>query len=445
METKTRVKVSDSILNEFAESQIVNEVNSAVDFNQSQTSSETSESGFDLPDGHDVLTSPFRSAASNDEGGEDSESGRIEAEETETAFEEVEGWQPKSATESDPESEAVVEASFGSVDPNNGQEFFGFLLPLIMPAIKALAPTVIKAATGLVPKILPGLIGVKKPKVPANILAALKSFNVPPSVLKMLETGEAGSDEFSDGESSESGETNEAMQQQIEAMEMVIGADDRVRINDTTKTPWKRICHLRITAANGKAFLGTGFFIGPRTIVTAGHCVYLHNEGGWAKNIVVTPGRNAAASPFNSFASSNLRSVKGWVNSKNRNYDYGVIILPKTDKVSADIGSFGFGNFSDAALIARKLNTAGYPGDKPSGTMWYHGRKAKSLTARTITYDIDTAGGQSGSPVWMKKDGKRIIVGIHTNGAASGNSATRVTKEVFDNLKKWRIEGGTTL
>ena len=94
----------------------------------------------------------------------------------------------------------------------------------------------------------------------------------------------------------------------------------------------------------------------------------------------------------------------------------------------------------------KHLNTAGYPGDKPSGTMWFNGRKAKAISDRVITYDIDTAGGQSGSAVWFKGlDNKRIVVGIHTNGASSGNSATRITKPVFDNIKKWRSEGGDTL
>lgn len=64
-------------------------------------------------------------------------------------------------------------------------------------------------------------------------------------------------------------------------------------------------------------------------------------------------------------------------------------------------------------------------------------------SATTITYDIDTASGQSGSAVWVRRpDGQRIAVGIHTNGATSGNSATRITKLVVNNLKQWRAKGG---
>jgi V8-like Glu-specific endopeptidase len=60
---------------------------------------------------------------------------------------------------------------------------------------------------------------------------------------------------------------------------------------------------------------------------------------------------------------------------------------------------------------------------------------------QTFTYQIDTMGGQSGAPVWVKlSDGRRLGVGIHTNGAMTGNSATRITQEVFDNIAAWAAE-----
>ena len=56
---------------------------------------------------------------------------------------------------------------------------------------------------------------------------------------------------------------------------------------------------------------------------------------------------------------------------------------------------------------------------------------------------IDTFGGQSGAPVFRLIAGNPIreVVGIHTNGSLRGNSATRITGEVFDNLKAWKDEG----
>ena len=225
------------------------------------------------------------------------------------------------------------------------------------------------------------------------------------------------------------------------ADEVVIGTDDRRRITTTNRYPWSATCSLRIATRTGKTYIGTGWFIGPRTIMTAGHCVYLHNEGGWARSITVMPGRNGSAMPFGAHVATHLRSVTGWTRSRQRNNDFGCIILPKNNRLGVRTGSLGFAYMGDSTLKRKYLNLAGYPGDKPAGTMWYHSRRVKSVSSRTITYDIDTAGGQSGSAVYHIKDGKRYAVGIHTNGSRRGNSATRITKAVFNFMKSWKAMG----
>jgi glutamyl endopeptidase len=50
---------------------------------------------------------------------------------------------------------------------------------------------------------------------------------------------------------------------------------------------------------------------------------------------------------------------------------------------------------------------------------------------------MDTYGGQSGAPVYIKRNGQRYVVGIHNYGAQTGNSATRVTQPVYALLAKW--------
>jgi len=64
-------------------------------------------------------------------------------------------------------------------------------------------------------------------------------------------------------------------------------------------------------------------------------------------------------------------------------------------------------------------------------------RRIKTVGDKTLTYDIDTVGGQSGAPVYVKRNGQRYVVGIHNYGAATGNSATRVTRPVGDRLLAW--------
>ncbi len=254
-------------------------------------------------------------------------------------------------------------------------------------------------------------------------------------------------------ESDELTESDDEVEAELEAaaeqMEVIIGTDDRIRIKNTTAIPWRRICQLTIRARNGAQHVGTGFMIGKRTVITAGHCVYIHSAGGWPAHIDVSPGRNAAVYPFGTVRAIQYRSVAGWVNSKSRNHDYGAIILPaNTPGNVQSLGGFGFGYWPDNLLNQRMVNLSGYPGDcgksgpdRATGSQWWMARRIKSVSSRFFSYDIDTVGGQSGSPVWTVINGQRIALGIHTNGFVGGNSATRITKPVFDNLKSWRQQG----
>ena len=223
--------------------------------------------------------------------------------------------------------------------------------------------------------------------------------------------------------------------------EVIIGTDDRVRISPTTSFPWRAICSLRITAQNGNRFIGTGWLVAPRTVITAGHCVYMHDQGGWPKSIEVIPGLNDAARPYGSYVGTSFRSVSGWVNDKKREYDYGCIILPTTSRPGDKTGVFGFAVKDNPYLLSAYLNLSGYPGDKGGNQQWFMARKAKSVAPRVIYYEIDTMGGQSGSPVWVKVGNARYAVGIHTNGLVSGNSATRIVQPVFNNIQAWKNQG----
>lgn len=221
-------------------------------------------------------------------------------------------------------------------------------------------------------------------------------------------------------------------------IEVVIGADDRVKINNTTVYPWRCICSLDITAANGTSWIGTGWLVAPRTVITAGHCVWMHNQGGRVASIRVMPGRNGTATeaPFVSSLATHVRTTVAWIEDKDSGRDYGCILLPKSFMNYSSLGSFGYASLSD--LDGLTVNLSGYPGDKATGTQWFHSRKIKSVESRRFYYDIDTAGGQSGAPVWRFKDNQRHVVGIHTNGHSTGNSAVRITSAVFDNIKKWK-------
>jgi len=223
--------------------------------------------------------------------------------------------------------------------------------------------------------------------------------------------------------------------------EIVHGVDNRVKINNTADYPWRVHASLLITAADGSNWIGTGWFIGPHTLMTAGHCVYIKNSGkpgrdGWVRSIDVMPGRNGSSLPYGKVTSKNFRTVAGWANSGDENFDYGAIIIPS--ELGNTTGWFGFGVYSDATLKASVGNISGYPGDKPTGTQWYDAHKIDSVNARKVYYDIDTVGGQSGSGVYRIINGGRYGIAIHAYGGATTNSGTRIVTPVFQNMVNWK-------
>jgi V8-like Glu-specific endopeptidase len=223
-----------------------------------------------------------------------------------------------------------------------------------------------------------------------------------------------------------------------EAFESVFGQDDRVLVGNTTPYPWRTICKLEITAADGARFGCSGALIGPRTVLTNGHCLYMHDHGGWVRSVRVIPGKNGASEPYGSATSTFYHSVTGWTQSQSSNYDYGVVVLPSNAKLGNTVGWMGLANLSFFSLLGLNVNNSGYPGDKPYGTQWWNSNNVLMVTDRRLFYRLDTYGGQSGSPVWRYKDGQRHIVAVHNTGGSVYNGSVRLSKPVFDNLVSWK-------
>lgn len=223
--------------------------------------------------------------------------------------------------------------------------------------------------------------------------------------------------------------------------EAIVGEDERSPIVPTTAHPYRAIASLLIVAADDSRWIGTGWFISPRTVITAGHCVCIKNSpvprrNGFVKSIEVIPARNGNERPFGSAIGRTFRAPTEWSDAGNANHDYGAVILDTP--LGDSVGAFGFGVYTDAQLLAVTANISGYPDDKTSGTQWFHSRKLANVSSQKVFYAVDTAGGQSGSPVWRIINRRRFAFAIHTYGGRTTNSGTRITQAAHDDLTAWK-------
>lgn len=227
-------------------------------------------------------------------------------------------------------------------------------------------------------------------------------------------------------------EKNEALIKALPAVKntafIIHGTDDRKPVLETTY-PYNVICLLIITAFDGRSFPATGFFISKRCIITAGHCVFERNH--WVESAEVVPAALGSLKPFGSSIGKRFRSVNGWINNRDSNFDYGAIILDDDslfDKINATIG---FKVYNEERLI----EIAGYPKDK-NQTPWFATGSVLNKTQYKLFHEVDTESGNSGSPIIVTVNGKKYAAGLDTDGNYP-NCGIRLRQEMLDRWSEW--------
>jgi glutamyl endopeptidase len=211
--------------------------------------------------------------------------------------------------------------------------------------------------------------------------------------------------------------------------ESVIGADGRTEVTATTSYPSTAIGQITFVQ-NATTYICSGWLIDPNTVLTSGHCVHQGGTGsatGWSTNLRFTPGRSGTgtgSAPYGTCRSTELLTTPGWINSSAEADDWGVVQLDCN--VGTQTGWFGAKADTDANLLASAVTLRGYPGDKPSGTMWTMDDQVRALSATEVFHRADSAGGQSGSPIYQPNGcGGPCGVAVHSYGThGTGNHAT---------------------
>lgn len=206
----------------------------------------------------------------------------------------------------------------------------------------------------------------------------------------------------------------------------VIGPhDSRTHETRTTRFPFNTMCHVERDFGDGIWRGCSGTLIGPQKVLCAGHCLYNHRLKRVPVRIRISPGRaDRDTRPYGSLMTVRSyvphRYVQARTVSDLRNYDYGLAILPRPFTELRDF--MNVSALSNAQLERmrhqRLVNIAGYPADRPVGTLWRHSERITRATPRRLYYTIDTCPGHSGSSIWFlcPGDARWHVIGVHTSG-----------------------------
>ena len=209
----------------------------------------------------------------------------------------------------------------------------------------------------------------------------------------------------------------------------IIGSDGRRMVGDVDAYPFRAVVFLDIRFSNGVRSTGTGFMVSANTVLTAGHNVYNHNNGGWATSIDVNPG--GIYSKFSSVISRDFRTMNAWINGQSADYDYGLIQL--SGNIGNQVGWFGTQTEPNSNLGNQSIYNYGFPNDKSYGTMWSDTTGTiGSVNNRAFYHNADTYAGNSGGPIVLASNAF-YAVGIHSKSISEHyNQAARVTSDVVD-------------
>lgn len=238
--------------------------------------------------------------------------------------------------------------------------------------------------------------------------------------------------------------------------------------------PYSTICFLEhFTSSGQRRPRGTGTLIAPRVVLTARHVL----RG--VSRMRITPGADFCAQSRRTVGMPAFLDVNAANFRSHPTLDFGIIILPRAFQLPSHRSGTRPSPYPFMMLQPRSdirtatfLTIAGYPCDKPVGTMWGHSNRIPitGVSSTHLRYTIDTCPGHSGSPIWLLgNDGIRLLLGVHTNGparcdndpragvqcrhprcgqnfpvspVAGENSGVRVTCDVIRTIQGWCRQAG---
>ncbi len=186
--------------------------------------------------------------------------------------------------------------------------------------------------------------------------------------------------------------------------------------------PYMTVGKLFFTKPEGR-FVCSGAVIGPRLVLTAGHCVHSGlgaTEDEFFSDFVFIPAYRDGNAPFGRWSWTYVVTSRGWATSGGTvpaRDDFALLVI--ADRQSRRIGDVvGWLGWLTNSLAANHLTLLGYPGNLDGGEKMHqvHSGQSKSAAKGTVLYGSDMRGGSSGGP-WVQN------FGVEAAGQSGGRNS----------------------
>lgn len=233
----------------------------------------------------------------------------------------------------------------------------------------------------------------------------------------------------------------------------IIGGDDRVRVTNTKAAPYQYTCYMYSVYKDGtESGVYSGFMIGPKTAVTAAHCVYNGTKG--LDHIVVIPGKNGSTEPYGRANSTKVAITDAYINNGNRADDWAVLELNWNIGYQSKYPAL---KYKSGSYNGTNIENTGYPAkyhcslQNDSATLMISGKGTIRYSEENDKFgyghgilrgDWDASGGNSGGPVFAYyPETGHTVIGILTAGSDDGSAynsstcyteVTRISSDMYE-------------
>jgi V8-like Glu-specific endopeptidase len=237
----------------------------------------------------------------------------------------------------------------------------------------------------------------------------------------------------------------------------VFPPDERIQVTDTTRIPFRTVADLGLFEPGGRlSGRCSGVMLGPDVVLTAAHCVYW--SGRYIDSVLVVPGESWPSWPYGTGFAVKMAVPNGWASGPGQDppdalmpptrFDWAILVLSLRDWNDNTLAPYPVVAHAPDAYFGRPdltLFTAGYPGDKPVGTMWAAISSELAVDDDFLYTRADIAPGQSGSPIFAVTGDHAFIFSVVSGGNSYANRSVRFTPRVLMALEDYARNLGSRL